>query len=90
MYQKHQMDFLFDSMSPNFEKVQTQYQFAKDNLDSIKKVAPEDASSGKKGAESYAAVFLTQFFQLLKRMLYLAAAFVVFVLLFNKVRGCFL
>jgi hypothetical protein len=82
LYQKHQMDFLFDSMSTNFEKVHEQYQFAKDNIDSIKKVSPMEGV----GANNYIKAFVTQFFSFLKRLLYLLAAFLVFTLIFNKVR----
>lgn len=76
-------------MNSKIEKVHEQYEFARQNLDSIKKVAPADASSGKDGEQDYMTLFLNQMFQLVKRVIYMFAAFIVFLYVFNKVNKLF-
>lgn len=54
-------------------------------MDSIKRVAGLDPSSSD-NKETYASIILSKVFDFVKRLIYLAAAFLIFTMIFKNVR----
>lgn len=87
LFNKHELSLSYNSHNKYFDKLRQQYDYAKDNVDSIKKVVNSDASSGGKStAESVTNAIISKLFDFVKRILYLGAAFIIFTMVFRNVR----
>lgn len=85
LFNKHEIGLSYNSNSKYLEKVRQQYEYAKENVDSLKKVANAEGMNGRATAEGYTNIIISKIFDFTKRLIYLGAAFIIFTLVFKNV-----
>jgi hypothetical protein len=84
LYHKNEMSYATSGQTKYYDKIRQQYDYARDNIDSLKRSAGLDVTS--KGAnEDFTNIFIAKFFEFVKRVIYLFAAFLVFTMIFKNV-----
>ena len=90
LYSKYELSLAYNSTNKYYDRVKQQYDYARDNVDSIKRVAGIDTSTGLGGLsgsdkDTYFHIALGKVFEFIKRLIYLAAAFLIFTMIFKNV-----
>jgi hypothetical protein len=78
------MSYATSNNAKFYDKIRQQYEYAKENVDSIKRSAGMGVSSANM-TESLQNEFLAKCIEFVKKILYLAAAFFVFTLIVKNV-----
>mmetsp|Transcript_45927 Transcript_45927/g.33675 ORF Transcript_45927/g.33675 Transcript_45927/m.33675 type:complete len:140 (-) Transcript_45927:1297-1716(-) len=83
LFNKHEMVLSYKRQSPFYEKIMEQVDYARENIESLKKAV--DASKKSKAEEdNYTSIIVSKGFDLAKRLLYVAATFLIFSLIFRN------
>lgn len=85
LYHKNEMSYATNGSTKYYDKVRQQYDYARDNIDSVRRSAGLD-SAQKGGGEEFTNIFIAKFFEFLKRLFFLMAGFVIFTMIFKSVR----
>lgn len=86
LYNKHELALAYNSNNKYYDKVKQQYDYARENVDSIKRVAGLDTTNPDGSQhETYFTIALSKVFDFVKRLIYLAAAFIIFTMIFKNV-----
>jgi len=83
LYQKNEMSYATSGSTKYFDKVRQQYEYARENIDSLRKSAGLEASS-KGTTDDLTNIFVAKLFEFVKKLIYLVAAFLIFTMIFKS------
>lgn len=82
------MNFGYGNRNKYYDKMKEQYAYARESIESIKKV--NNGLDITKPKETYSTIMVSKLFEFVKRLIYLGALFFIFTMVFRNVNFIFL
>ena len=87
LFSKHELALAHGKAKSLFPKVREQFEYARENIESIKRISGLDSSVMDAGGQnSFKTAFISKLFEFVKRLLYMVSAFFIFTIIFRNVR----
>ena len=84
LYAKYEISYAYNSTHRYYDKLKQQYQYARENLESMRR-ASGDSASGDHEPEGLRQAIISRLIIFAKNLLYLGFAFFIFALIFKNV-----
>ncbi|CDW88406.1 metalloprotease m41 ftsh [Stylonychia lemnae] len=84
LYNKHELSYSISNQVKYFDKIRQQYEYAKENIESLRKNSGSNEFKSLNLKENLQNVFITKFFDFIKKVIFVGVGFFAFTMIFKQ------